>query len=452
MEAQVTVTRGGSMTAQKTVPAGEVKTIQLPWVDKLKNTASDEEKSALVQDGAYRLQSSVPVTVYQFNPLQFEKDGNCESNDPMPLDGKCFSHTNDASLLLPTHVLTGNYMALSRPTLRLRQGGLGGIIGGGGEWAEIPGFVAVVGVESNPVDVEVRFSAHTRGSADGSVSSHSPGDTDSFTLEQGDVLQLVTDGMNQSDCPGSRMSEDDRGNQYCRMGEDYDLTGSEIRASGKVAVISGHNCTFVPHDRWACDHLEEAMFPLETWGKNFLVSRTKPVQNEPNVVRLVSGKNNNEITVTPSSVQNNTTLNRGDWVEFETNKSFQVQGSKALMAVQYLYGQGQGMGEGDPSMSLAIPTEQFRNSYDFLAPSTFSSNLVNVTANEGQQVMLDGDPVQGWKSVGNTGLRIAQVQISGGAHHIESGEGFGIVVYGTGSYTSYMYPGGLDLNMINVPF
>jgi hypothetical protein len=29
---------------------------------------------------------------------------------------------------------------------------------------------------------------------------------------------------------------------------------------------------------------------------------------------------------------------------------------------------------------------------------------------------------------------------------------FGIVVYGFGSYTSYMYPGGLDLTAINIPF
>ena len=29
---------------------------------------------------------------------------------------------------------------------------------------------------------------------------------------------------------------------------------------------------------------------------------------------------------------------------------------------------------------------------------------------------------------------------------------FGIVVYGFGNYTSYMYPGGLDLEAIDIPF
>ncbi len=42
--------------------------------------------------------------------------------------------------------------------------------------------------------------------------------------------------------------------------------------------------------------------------------------------------------------------------------------------------------------------------------------------------------------------------ISGGSHHISGTAEFGIVVYGFGEFTSYMYPGGLDLEVIDVPF
>ena len=43
--------------------------------------------------------------------------------------------------------------------------------------------------------------------------------------------------------------------------------------------------------------------------------------------------------------------------------------------------------------------------------------------------------------------------IAGGPHTItgDSEDGFGIAVYGVGSYTSYMYPGGLDIKQINIP-
>jgi hypothetical protein len=35
-------------------------------------------------------------------------------------------------------------------------------------------------------------------------------------------------------------------------------------------------------------------------------------------------------------------------------------------------------------------------------------------------------------------------------HTNTSSQPFGIMVYGHASYTSYMYPGGLDLNIINI--
>ena len=42
------------------------------------------------------------------------------------------------------------------------------------------------------------------------------------------------------------------------------------------------------------------------------------------------------------------------------------------------------------------------------------------------------------------------MSISPGIHYIESSSQFGIMVYGVGSYTSYLYPGGLDLKKVDV--
>ena len=60
---------------------------------------------------------------------------------------------------------------------------------------------------------------------------------------------------------------------------------------------------------------------------------------------------------------------------------------------------------GDPSMSLAIPTAQFRTSYIFVASSTYDSNFVNVTAPDGQRcdARRSGDSeerVHGHRSIG----------------------------------------------------
>ena len=65
---------------------------------------------------------------------------------------------------------------------------------------------------------------------------------------------------------------------------------------------------------------------------------------------------------------------------------------------------------------------------------------------------FDGVAVGGWTNIGASGYRFAYYQICSGncgsfsSNHAATGSlPFGIQVYGYGSYTSYMYPGGLDL-------
>ena len=86
--ATVTVTRGPNMVSQVNVAANSVQIINLPWVNALLTGGNNTGNSKIVADGAYRLRSTEPVTVYQYNPLQYTANGQ-------------FSYTNDASLLLP---------------------------------------------------------------------------------------------------------------------------------------------------------------------------------------------------------------------------------------------------------------------------------------------------------------------------------------------------------------
>ena len=116
-----------------------------------------------------------------------------------------------------------------------------------------------------------------------------------------------------------------------------------------------------------------------------------------------------------------------------------------------MLGQDAGGGSGDPAMALAVATAQYRNYYLFHAPTNYESNYVNITAPDGAVVTLDGQPVGGFVPIGTTGYSIARVQLSNtgtGNHAITSAAKFGISVYGYGQYTSYWYPGGLDLTHI----
>jgi len=419
----VRISRDGDLIREVTIQAEGVATIELPWVDALR-TSHAEKRTTLQRGGAYHLISSVPVTVYQFNPLEYaNNEGDCPGEPFWELgDGRCFSYSNDASLLLPAHAATGSYMVMSRATQA--QG-----------VDARPGFFTVIGADEGPVSVRITLGG--RAIATDSFPASAAGETAEVTLGPGDVLQVIADAPSCEGCPG---------------GEEYDLTGTEVHAEGRVLVLGGHACAYVPDNQAACDHLEESMLPVENWGRDFVVSATEPVTDEGNLVRVLSATDGNTVTFDPP-VQAPTTLNRGEWVEVEVTSDVRVVGTDPLLVGQFMVGQGvDSRSFGDPSFSLAVPTEQYRRDYIFLAPSTYSFGYVNVTVEEGQSVFVDGREVRGFRSVGGSRWVTARHPVNGGRHHIESDAPFGIMVYGFGDYTSYLYPGGLDLNPINVPF
>jgi hypothetical protein len=247
--------------------------------------------------------------------------------------------------------------------------------------------------------------------------------------------------------------------RYCKPTREDDLTGTRVRASGRLAVYSGHPCSFVPFDRFACDHLEEAAPPLETWGRSVVVAVTAPLKNEPNVVRIVSSRDDNRITFVPE-VHAEVTLDAGEMMEFQATRDFRVDGQKPLSVAQFLVGQGfdglqqahdsvRDQENGDPSFTLVAPVEQFRTSYDFLAPNTYEQSWVLVTAPVGRAVVLDGLPVTGFTTVEGTELQTARVRIDSGVHEMRGDAPFGLQLYGFGAFTSYMAPAGLNLDPIN---
>jgi hypothetical protein len=112
-------------------------------------------------------------------------------------------------------------------------------------------------------------------------------------------------------------------------------------------------------------------------------------------------------------------------------------------------GQSASGNAGDPAMALAVASQQFRTSYLFFAPVNYTSNYVNIVAPDGASVTLDGKSVANWAAVGSTGYSVSRLKLPGkgdGNHLVESDQEVGITVYGYGSYTSYWYPGGLNLH------
>jgi hypothetical protein len=445
-DATITISGGGLTTNMTdTVSPGSLKTIKLPWVAQLKQEyvgGAQAEKSVLMANGAYHLVSTQPVTVYQFNALEYQV-------------GAEYSYTNDASLLLPRHTWSdsegkSSYIVMSRPTME---------IGYIAQKMWSPGFFAVVGSQDG-TQVEVKFAANTIAGTSNNPQAFTAGGTGTFAINAGTVL-IIASGHNDS-CTGTT---DANGYMYCDLAQGYDLTGTEITADKPVGVFGGHNCDFIPFNKWACDHLEEQLFPLTAWGKRYV--GTKAVSTtDPNLWRVVSGEAANLIQFNPpinDKITNTTisqvTLDKGKWVEFITDQDFEAQGDTVFMMAGFMVGQnysnlnpGEGA-PGDPAMSLSVPVEQFRKSYTFHAPESYAQNYLTIIAKVGATVMLDGNAINTFTAVGSGEWGVNKLTIQGGTHTIttDGNDGFGIMVYGVGSYTSYMYPGGLDVKEIYVP-
>jgi hypothetical protein len=101
-------------------------------------------------------------------------------------------------------------------------------------------------------------------------------------------------------------------------------------------------------------------------------------------------------------------------------------------------------------MALGVPVEQYRTSYTFLAPPSYVHNYLTVIHETGDFPTLDGIGVAGETVSITDEYDRTNLEIDGGFHYVESGTPFAITVYGVGTYTSYMYPGGLDLKEVDI--
>lgn len=388
--AQVTVTRGAMMVKQVSVPAKSVAAITLPWVPALTKGTGP---SAVVPEGAYRLRSNHPVTVYQYNLLYA-------------------SSTNDASLLLPVNAWTGEYVVASFAHFA----GL-----------DYPGFYAVTArLDGTTVTLKPSKTGN-KVQAGGGVAADGTG---VVVLNAGDVLQVVS-------APGG------------------DLTGTAISADKPVQVIAGHKCTNVPANVPACDHLEEAMFPREALAQEYIVVPPgQPPNGTPDhgqIVRFIAAEPNTTLTFVPDQPVAKVLAEAGDFVELgPTASRFKVSADKRFLVAQYMVGQGGGYGAADPSMLLTPAIEQFRKDYLFHAPPSWTNNFVDIVLKNGTTVEVDGQPVAGAEPIGMTGYSLARVKLTAGPmgdgnHSLLASDRVGIAVYGLQNFGSYWVVGGLDL-------
>jgi len=218
----------------------------------------------------------------------------------------------------------------------------------------------------------------------------------------------------------------------------------------------------VPAGMSYCDHIEQQIFPRQAIGKSYIVGKThaRTICVAPDYIRIMADDDMTNVTVDPP-VAGPWTLDAGQWVEFSTVDSVEVNADKPVMVGQFMRSSNGGEcdDEGDPAFILQVPIDQYRRDYIFLTPPTYDTDYVDVLAPIGAVVMLDGAPLAlDPTPVGATSFTLTSVVIADGPHSVSSNEAVGVMVYGYGGpgstsgdtqNVSYGYPGGLDLAPIN---
>jgi hypothetical protein len=443
LPAEVAIFEAGSTAALLTeeLPAGQARVIRLPWNSMNAIESVDGDSSALTRRGAiaYHLVSDLPITAYQFNPLEAELDGQ-------------FGFTSDASLLIPAHAFgaSSTYVASTLPHSQLVSESAPLLWGPPTVTThDLPSVVAVVATEDDTT-VQLRLRGAT--AAGDGMAALDPGSETSVTLQRHEVLQLASRAYGDVD-----EVIDVRSSSLTYRYREYpgsNLSGSIVDADKPVALYAGADCRMVPFDTWACDHLEQQLFPFSSWGVRYVgaVSQPPPGENAlpDDAFTIVAGMNGTLIAFTPQ-VHPDVQLDAGEWIVFRTEDDFVVESqgpSHPILLTQFLLGQGATTGGmGDPSMILGVPDSGFRNRTIFSVPTTFAEHWINVVRPEGIQVQLDGTPLPDgcFTAIGGSGWEVCRHSVSSGQREIRSAARVGVSVYGYDSYVSYGYPAGMQM-------
>ena len=213
--------------------------------------------------------------------------------------------------------------------------------------------------------------------------------------------------------PGEHVTLTANSGQSMMFGHNGDLTGSIVRGSKPLVVISGHQCGEIPYNVTACDHMVEQIPPGMAYGQTFFLT---PLGGRVSgdMFRVGTLTDDTQITVTcvtsardePTrlTLDNNGLINRGGYVTFMTPGNFEnrldykpsyccVESTEPAIVAQYSTGysldrslslkiQFSGPEAGDPFMSLIPPVHQFMNDHTVTSvagsPGPFPWRYINL--------------------------------------------------------------------------
>lgn len=342
------------------------------------------------------------------------------------------AQTTDAWLVLPTDALGTDYRAMSYPSVAFV--GFGNRLTRG-----LPSqFVIVATTNDTKVDIDLSTGRS-------SVSN--------FAMRTV-ILQAGQAYLVQAAITPSRRTDD--------------LTGTRIRASKPVAVISGHCRAQVPSggDQNASrDFLAEQMPSVDTWGKQCVIVPPIPPADEQlygsmdyPLCRILASSNNTVVNANGTL----RTLRAGEFIDVPLTETILVDATYPVLCAilaRSANRQGQVKYSGDPFLLVVPPPEQFQNSYTVISVEPrpgnayFVEHWITLIAplSAETSLRLNGSQPATLTPIPGTTLGFVHTSVSAGSHRAACDSAFGIYVYGFGPQESYGYTGGMSFQRLFQP-
>ena len=325
---------GKSYTVTKQLKPNDIVSVELaPGIGQVfsKSGSSGIPAEKVYPKAAVHVTATVPVIVYAVTRFTF---------------------TSDSYLALPIQALGKEYIVASMADMSWMYGGL-----------SLPSEAAIVAT-SDETTVEYTLGGTVSTTTGGGKRT---GETLTFVMNRGDVWVI---GNNANSKEG-------------------DMTGSIVRSTKPVAVVSGNQCANVPTTlRW-CDFISEMEMPTSAWGKELQLPRYASRKNGY-FMKVFAKEPSTRLSYNGSFFKMIQTAGGREglgWiyqrVDGTGNNIVSLSADKPISATLFNPGQEDDNISTDPFQMNVLPVDQYQRYFTFATPGSrggigFTRNYLGV--------------------------------------------------------------------------
>lgn len=253
-----------------------------------------------------------------------------------------------------------------------------------------------------------------------------------------------------------------------------DLTGTYIKGSKQISVISGNQCAFAWFSDYSldCDPLREQLLPINKWGKEFIVPFFN-FKDPTSILRIVANESNTRVLVVDNSTSSTRALCHGNFsdIQMTTNGPLYVNSNRPIQVSLIVNGAFSRSRNG--FMSLVPSLKHYKDDYRFIVPRShmhdnyelgcwqpgtmLKTRFIAITAefNVINDIMYDNSqlPVNSTIRsihVGDKKYSTISVRATEDYHTLHSNSAsqkFGVIIYGAcySDLYGHGFPGGMNL-------